>query len=71
MSGVRTFPELITSYVEVVIELAMASRLCARFSNAVKLGVRSAYPKCLSIMVADKIIAAGLALLAPLISFAT
>ena len=40
-----------------------------------ELGIKSreniAHPKCLSIMVADKIIAAGLALLVPMMSLAT
>ncbi len=70
MSAVRTFLALSTSNVADAIELAVESSLGRNTcqNGRYRSHESASYPKCLNIIVALKIIAAGLALLVPLIS---
>lgn len=71
MSAVRTFPALITSNVAEAMLLAIGSRLRVNQVNANQDEANETNPKCRSIIVALRIMAAGLALLVPMISLAT
>ena len=71
MSAVRTLPALMTSKVALAMLFARLSRLW--FAKVVNIVIFTAAaidtnPRCLNIIVEDKIIAAGLARLVPIMS---